>query len=77
MLVAEMYLLRWICNKTREDKYWIERIRRYLGIAPTENKIRKRQLTKYSHVMKTLPTAPIKRCLNMHISGGIDVRVDL
>ena len=55
-------------GKTQNDKIRNERIRGFLGIAPIENKIKERRLTWYGHVMRRLPAAPIRRCLDMHVS---------
>ena len=39
--VAEMRKLRWMCDKIKKDKVRNEDIRRQVGIAPIENKLRK------------------------------------
>ena len=70
MAVAEMRMLRWMCGKTRKDKIRNERIRRYLGVAPIEDKIRERRLTWFGHVRRRPSTAPIRKCLDWQVNGG-------
>lgn len=60
MSTMEMYMSRWMCSKTRKDKFRNEKIRGFPGISFIEDKIRERRLTRYGHVMRRLPTIPIK-----------------
>ena len=44
MSVAEMRMLRWMCDNTRRDKVRNEDIRTKIGIAPIEEKMRENRL---------------------------------
>lgn len=45
MSIANMCMLRWICGKAYGDKIRNERIKKYLKIAPVDDKIEERRLT--------------------------------
>ncbi|VFQ68547.1 unnamed protein product [Cuscuta campestris] len=47
---AEMRMLRWMCGKTRLDRISNEVIRRQVGMAPVEDKLRKARLRWFGHV---------------------------
>lgn len=49
-------------------------MKKYLMIAPIKDKIRERTTRWYSNVMRRLPIAPIKMCLNMHVTAGCQRR---
>lgn len=63
-------------GETCDDKNRIEKTRRYVGVAPTNQKIRKRRLSLYDNVMNRLHTTPIKKRLDMQISTDVDGEVD-
>ena len=42
MSVAKMRMLRWMCGKTRQDRIMNECTREWVGVAPIEDKLRKR-----------------------------------
>ncbi|KAL7197598.1 hypothetical protein ACSBR2_020187 [Camellia fascicularis] len=44
MSVAEMMMLRWMHNKTRQDRTRNECIREWVGVAPIEDKLRENRL---------------------------------
>ncbi|VFQ72301.1 unnamed protein product [Cuscuta campestris] len=47
---AEMRMLRWMCGKTRLDRISNEVIRRQVGMAPVEDKLREARLRWLGHV---------------------------
>jgi hypothetical protein len=49
---AEMKYFRWIAGKTRRDRIRNERIRGDLGQEGIENRLVKRQLKRYGHVVR-------------------------
>ena len=50
MSVAEIRMLRWMCDNTRRDKVRNENIRTKIGVASIEEKIRENRL-RYGLVM--------------------------
>lgn len=55
-------------GKTRNDKIKNQRIKKYLRMAPLEDKIKKKRLTCNGHVTRRLPTRPTRGRLDMNIS---------
>ncbi|VFQ94525.1 unnamed protein product [Cuscuta campestris] len=49
---AQMRMLRWMCGKTRLDMILNEVIRRQVGIAPLEDKLREARLRWFGHVKR-------------------------
>ncbi|VFQ82386.1 unnamed protein product [Cuscuta campestris] len=49
---AEMLMLRWMCGKTRLDRISNEVIRRQVGMAPVEDKLREARLRWFGHVRR-------------------------
>ncbi|VFQ71548.1 unnamed protein product [Cuscuta campestris] len=49
---AEMRMLRWMCGKTRLDRILNEVIRRQVGMAPVEDKLREARLRWFGHVRR-------------------------
>ena len=44
MNIAEMRMLRWMCDKTRRDEIRNEQIRNMIEVTPIEEKMRENQL---------------------------------
>ncbi|VFQ97358.1 unnamed protein product, partial [Cuscuta campestris] len=59
---AEMRMLRWMCGKTRLDRISNEVIRRQVGMAPVEDKLREARLRWLGHVRRRDADAPVRRC---------------
>ncbi|VFQ76075.1 unnamed protein product [Cuscuta campestris] len=59
---AEMRMLRWMCGKTRLDRISNEIIRRQVGMAPVEDKLREARLRWFGHVRRRDADAPVRRC---------------
>ena len=60
MKVAEMRMLRWICDNTIKDKIRNEVIRQKLDVAPIDEKMRERRLQWFGHVKRRPMTAPVR-----------------
>ncbi|RCV30701.1 hypothetical protein SETIT_6G116400v2 [Setaria italica] len=58
--VAEMSMLRWICDHTRRDRVRNEDIRGRLGVAPIEEKLIQHRLRWFGHVQQKAPEAPVR-----------------
>ncbi|VFQ77742.1 unnamed protein product [Cuscuta campestris] len=67
---AEMRMLRWMCGKTRLDRVSNKVIRRQVGMAPVEDKLREARLRWFSHVRRRDPDAPVRRCERITVIGG-------
>ncbi|VFQ99294.1 unnamed protein product [Cuscuta campestris] len=67
---AEMRMLRWICGKTRLDRISNEVIRRQVGMAPVEDKLREARLRWLGHVRRRDADAPVRRCERITVIGG-------
>ena len=59
MSVAEMHMLRWMCDNTRRDKVSKEDIRTKIGVASIEEKMRENLLRYFSHVRRRPTDAPV------------------
>ncbi|VFQ93999.1 unnamed protein product [Cuscuta campestris] len=57
---AEMRMLRWMCGKTRLDRISNEVIRRQVGMAPVEDKLREARLRWFGHVRRRDADAPVE-----------------
>ncbi|VFQ92223.1 unnamed protein product [Cuscuta campestris] len=66
---AEMRMLRWMCGKTRLDRIWNEVIRRQVGMAPVEDKMREARLRWFGHVRRRDADAPVRRCERITVIG--------
>ncbi|VFQ75235.1 unnamed protein product [Cuscuta campestris] len=67
---AEMRMLRWMCGKTRLDRITNEVIRRQVGMAPVEDKLREARLRWFGHVRRRDADAPVRRCERITVIGG-------
>ncbi|VFQ64091.1 unnamed protein product [Cuscuta campestris] len=67
---AEMRMLRWMCEKTRLDRISNEVIRRQVGMAPVEDKLREARLRWFGHVRRRDADAPVRRCERITVIGG-------
>ncbi|VFQ79148.1 unnamed protein product [Cuscuta campestris] len=67
---AEMRMLRWMCGKTRLDRISNEVIRRQVGMALVEDKLREARLRWFGHVRQRDADAPIRRCERITVIGG-------
>ncbi|VFQ95602.1 unnamed protein product [Cuscuta campestris] len=67
---AEMRMLRWMCGKTRLDRISNEVIRRQVGMAPVEDKLREARLRWFGHVRRWDVDAPVRRCERITVIGG-------
>ncbi|VFQ83605.1 unnamed protein product [Cuscuta campestris] len=57
---AEMRMLRWMCGKTRLDRIPNEVIRRQVGMALVEDKLRETRLRWFGHVRRRDADAPVE-----------------
>ena len=60
MSVAEMRMLRWMCDNTRRNDVRNEDIRTKIDIAPIEEKMRENRLRWFSHVRRRPTDAPVR-----------------
>ncbi|RCV17714.1 hypothetical protein SETIT_3G241500v2 [Setaria italica] len=58
--VAEMRMLRWICDHTRRDRVRNEDIRDRLEVAPIEEKLIQHRLRWFGHVQRRPSEAPVR-----------------
>ncbi|KAF3661498.1 Ras-related protein RABD2b [Capsicum annuum] len=67
--VAEMRILRWMCGLTRKDRVRNEIIRKKVGVASVEDKMREVRLSWFGHVMRRGSDAPVRRSETLAIDG--------
>jgi hypothetical protein len=58
--VAEIRILRWICDHTRRDWVRNDDIRERLGVTPVEEKLVQHRLRWFGHMQRSLAEAPIR-----------------
>ena len=63
-------MLRWMCSKTRMDKVRNEDIRRLVGIAPIEDKMRENCLRWFDHIGRRSRDAPVRKVKKIDIAQG-------
>ena len=69
-MVAEMRMVRWMCDFTRMDKVRNGVIRDLAKVAPIEEKMRESRLRWFGHVKRRSVVAPVRRCESIDLSGG-------
>jgi hypothetical protein len=58
--VAEMRVLRWICDNTRRDQVWNDDIHVRLEVAPVEEKLVQHRLRWFEHIQWRPAEAPVR-----------------
>jgi hypothetical protein len=58
--VAEMHMLRWICDNTGRDRVRNDDIRERLGVAPVEEKLVQHRLRWFGHIQRRPAVAPVR-----------------
>jgi hypothetical protein len=58
--VAEMRMLRWICDNTRRDRVRNDDIRETRGVAPVEEKRVQHRLRWFGHIQRRPTDAPVR-----------------
>ncbi|KAF3636195.1 hypothetical protein FXO37_25555 [Capsicum annuum] len=69
MRVAEMRMLRWMCELTRGDRVRNENIREKVGVTPVECKMREARLRWFGYVKRRGMDAPVRRCERLALDG--------
>ncbi|XP_070010119.1 uncharacterized protein [Nicotiana sylvestris] len=64
-----MWMLRWMCRHTRIDKIRNEDIRKKVGVAPVDDKMREVGLRWFGHVQRRSLDAPVRRCEQLAMVG--------
>ena len=67
--IAEMRMLRCMCDKSRNDNIRDERFREHLGVATMGDKIRKTCLRWFEHVQRRPATVPVRKSFAMKVDG--------
>ncbi|XP_070056715.1 uncharacterized protein [Nicotiana tomentosiformis] len=67
--VAEMRMLRWMCEHTRKDGIRNKVIRDKVGVASVEDKLRESRLRWFGHVKRRDIDAPVRRCERLSMAG--------
>ena len=65
--IADMRMLRWMCDKTNMDKVRNENIRMLIGIAPIENKMKENRLRWFGHIRCKLMDALVRKVKKIDI----------
>nr|XP_018633540.1 uncharacterized protein LOC104117440 [Nicotiana tomentosiformis] len=78
MKVAEMRMLRWMCEHTRLDRIRNEVIWDNVGVVPMEAKMCEARLRWFGHVKRRSTDAPVRRCerLALGVEDDIAASVD-
>ncbi|PKA52703.1 ataxia telangiectasia mutated family protein [Apostasia shenzhenica] len=56
-----MRMLRWMCGYTRKDRMRNEHIRKKVGVAPIEDKLREIRLRWFEHLNRRSIEAPVRK----------------
>jgi len=64
---SEMRMIRWMCGYTRLDRIRNVVIRKQVGVAPLEDKLRETRLRWFGHVKRRSVGAPVRRCEAIHL----------
>ena len=67
-------MLRWMYGKTRKDKVRNEDIRRLVGVAPIEDKMRENRLQSFGHIERRSRDVPVRRVEKIDIAQGKKLR---
>jgi len=70
LMVAEMWIIRWICRYTGIDKISNGVIRDLVKVAPNDDKMRETRLRWFGHVKRRSMDAPVRRCERINIPEG-------
>ena len=62
--VAEMRMLRWMCDYTRKDRIRNDIIREKIGVAPIKEKMTENRLRWFGHIQRKPQVAPVRRADN-------------
>uniref|UniRef100_A0A914WDC8 Reverse transcriptase domain-containing protein n=1 Tax=Plectus sambesii TaxID=2011161 RepID=A0A914WDC8_9BILA len=65
----EMRMLRWSIGLTRHDRVPNTDVRRLLGVAPIQEKLREARLRWFGHVMRSKDHSVAKTALNLQVEG--------
>jgi hypothetical protein len=60
MSVAEIRMLRWICDHTRKERIRNDDIRDKLGVAPIQEKLVQHRLRWFGHIKRRPPEAQVR-----------------
>ena len=67
LMVAEMRMIRLMCDYTRLDRVRNVVIRERVGVAPLEDRMRETRLRWFGHVKRRGINALVKRCEAIHL----------
>ena len=70
LMVAEMRMIRWMCDYIEMDRISNGVIRDLVKVAPIEDKLSRIKLKWFSHVKKMSKDAPVRRCERINIPRG-------
>ena len=68
--VAEMRMVRWMCDFTRRDRIRNGVIRDLVKVAPIDEKMRESRLRWFANVKRRSVAAPVRRCERIDLPGG-------
>ena len=67
LMVAEMRMIRWMCDYTRLDRTRNVVIRERVRVAPLEDKMRETRLRWFGHVKRRSVSVPVRKCEAIHL----------
>ncbi|XP_070033041.1 uncharacterized protein [Nicotiana tomentosiformis] len=67
--VAEMRMLKWMCEHIKLDRIRNEVIRDKVCVAPVEDKMWEARIRWFSHVRRRNTDAPVRRCERLTVEG--------